>query len=362
MKTCWVELHERRYPIYIGEGLLSAGELLRQHLPKRQVMIVSNPAIADLYLATVQAQLPDKQCDVVLLPEGEAYKTLETLSLIFDELLQHQHHRSTQLVALGGGVIGDMTGFAASCYQRGVSFIQLPTSLLAQVDASVGGKTAVNHPLGKNMIGAFYQPNAVIIDTNTLSTLPPREFQAGLAEVIKHALIRDADFFTWLEQNIDKMIAKEPEALQTTIYHCCQIKAEVVANDEREQGLRAILNFGHTFGHAFEAGLGYGYWLHGEAVAAGMVVAAQLSIALGTLALTDLERIKRLLHRCHLPTEVPATLSMKQCFDLMSLDKKIENDQMRFVLLKSIGDAYISDTVSAEQVRAALRMCGLNRE
>lgn len=361
-KTCWVEMGQRRYPIYIGQGLLSEAEILCPHIPKQQVMVVTNETVANLYLDSVTTLLKDKQCDSIVLPDGEQYKTLDTLNKIFDQLLQKKHHRSTVIIALGGGVVGDMAGFAASCYQRGVPFIQIPTSLLAQVDASVGGKTAVNHVLGKNMIGAFHQPLAVIIDTNTLNTLPEREFNAGLAEVIKYGLIHDENFFTWLEGNIEKIIAKDPQALQTMIYHCCAIKAEIVAADEREQGQRALLNLGHTFGHAFENGLGYGQWLHGEAVAAGMMVAAILSKDLGYVVHEDVARIQRLLQRCQLPTVAPQELSIKQCMDLMSVDKKVMDHRLRLVLLKTMGQGFVTDSVEDDAIISALKTCGLNKE
>ncbi len=359
---CWVEIGPRRYPIYIGSGLLSETDLLRRHIPKQQAMIVSNTTVADLYVDKLTEALTDKQCDTVILPDGEQFKNLDTLNQIFDQLLKQKHHRGTVIIAFGGGVIGDMAGFAASCYQRGVPFIQVPTTLLAQVDASVGGKTAVNHALGKNMIGAFHQPLAVIIDTDTLNTLATREFNAGLAEVIKYGLIHDMDFFAWLEGNINKIIAKEAQALQTMIYHCCQIKADIVAADETEQGIRALLNLGHTFGHAFENGLGYGQWLHGEAVAAGMVVAAELSQDLGYIQAEDVARVKQLLQQCQLPIAAPAALSIETCMDLMSVDKKVMDHRLRLVLLKSMGQGFVTDTVDTTAVIKALQTCGLDKE
>jgi len=361
--TCHVHLKHHSYPIYIGSGLLKDPFWVKAHIPHSKVMIVTNPSIASWYLPLIQSQFQNSQCDVTLLPEGEAFKNLNILYLIFDELLTHGHHRDTCIIALGGGVIGDMAGFAASCYQRGVPFIQIPTSLLAQVDSSVGGKTGVNHPLGKNMIGAFYQPQAVVIDTETLQTLPTREFNAGLAEVIKYGLMFDKEFFEWLEKNMDKILAKDPEALQTTLHRCCEIKAEIVSKDEREEGLRALLNFGHTFGHAFEGAQGYGEWLHGEAVAAGMMVALYLSMDCSeSLSLEDIQRVERLLKKCQLPTQAPQSVSIKDCLAWMRRDKKIKDDKMRFILLHSLGEAFIHETVPMEKVMMALEQSGLSKE
>ena len=285
MQTLTVDLGDRSYPIHIGSGLLGQPDLILPHLAQKRVMIVTNTTVAPLYLARLTATLEAGGVTVaqVVLPDGEAYKNWETLNLIFDALLTDRAERKTTLIALGGGVIGDMTGFAAASYQRGVPFIQIPTTLLSQVDSSVGGKTGINHPLGKNMIGAFYQPKLVLADTDTLKTLPARELSAGLAEVIKYGLIWDADFLAWLEANMDKLRALDPAAITHAIYRSCEIKAQVVGQDEREGGIRAILNLGHTFGHAIETGMGYGNWLHGEAVAAGMVLAAQTSQRLGWL-------------------------------------------------------------------------------
>ena len=304
MQTLVVELGERSYPIYIGPGLLGRADLLRPHIPGRQVLVVSNETVAPLYLEQAEAMLAGLQHAAVILPDGEQYKTLEVLNRVFDALLEQRFGRNCTLIALGGGVIGDMTGFAAACYQRGVHFIQIPTTLLAQVDSSVGGKTGVNHPLGKNMIGAFYQPRCVLADTDTLNTLPDRELSAGLAEVIKYGLIRDLPFLEWLEAHLEELLERQPAALVYAIEQSCRNKAEIVAADERESGLRALLNLGHTFGHAIETGMGYGLWLHGEAVAAGIRMAADLSARLGWLQPDELERVIELLRRARLPVQL----------------------------------------------------------
>ncbi|MEW6354570.1 MAG: 3-dehydroquinate synthase [Pseudomonadota bacterium] len=357
MKTLTVELGVRSYPIYIGRGLLGRADLLAPHIAGRRVALVSNTTVAPLYLEKVRTGLGDRQCTDIVLPDGEQYKTLETLNLIFDELLRNRCDRQTTLIALGGGVIGDLAGFAAACYQRGVPFIQIPTTLLAQVDSSVGGKTGVNHPLGKNMIGAFYQPRCVIADTDTLDTLPDRELGAGIAEIIKYGLIRDRAFFEWLETNMEALVQRDPEALAYAIERSCRNKAEVVAADEREEGVRATLNLGHTFAHAIETGLGYGVWLHGEAVAAGMLLAADLSQRLGWLSAHDKERIAALLARARLPGATPAALDNQRFLELMALDKKVLNGKLRLVLLKGIGQAVISSDASIEQISATLDAC-----
>lgn len=350
-----VALGERSYPLYIGAGLLKNASLLRSALAGQQVMVVSNPTVAALYRETVLASLTGLQVDSVLLPDGEAYKTLETLNSVFDALLRHRHNRRTTLLALGGGVTGDMTGFAAACYQRGVAFVQLPTTLLAQVDSSVGGKTAVNHPLGKNMIGAFHQPRAVLIDTDTLKTLPRRELIAGIAEIIKYGIIDDEAFFSWLEQNLDALLACDSAALTTAIERSCAIKARIVAADEREQGERAHLNLGHSFGHAIETGLGHGVWLHGEAVACGMVLAAELSAALGSLAARDVARIEVLLQRAGLPCRLPRGVSPEQLLELMRVDKKNRGSALRLILPTAIGRVCISEAASDAAVLQILR-------
>jgi 3-dehydroquinate synthase len=344
MQTLTVGLAERSYPIHIGRGLLARAELLLPHLPKKRCAIVTNTTVAPLYLAQVQGLLEANGVSVVpvILPDGEEYKTAETLNLIYDALLTHRCERSTPLIALGGGVIGDMTGYAAATYLRGVPFIQIPTTLLSQVDSSVGGKTGINHPLGKNMIGAFYQPKAVIADTDTLNTLPDEELSAGLAEVIKYGLIRDLPFLEWLEANMDALVTRDPAALQYAIARSCQNKAEVVAADERESGERALLNLGHTFGHAIENGSGYGVWLHGAAVAAGTMMAADLSQRLGWIGEADVARTRALFERARLPL-VPPELGVERYLDLMGLDKKVEGGKLRFVLLRAIGHAVVSE-------------------
>ena len=342
METLNVELGERSYPIFIGRGLLSQG-LMNPYIRGRQVMIVSNETVAPLYLETLKASLDSAwKIDEVVLPDGEQFKDLDHLNLIFDGLLEKRHNRTTTLIALGGGVVGDMTGFAAAAYQRGVDFIQVPTTVLSQVDSSVGGKTGVNHPLGKNMIGAFHQPQAVVIDTDVLATLPERELAAGLAEVIKYGLIYDEAFLGWLEQNMDGLNAREPDVLARAIYRSCEIKAEVVAQDEKESGIRALLNLGHTFGHAIEAHQGYGQWLHGEAVGAGTMMAADLSARLGWISQADLQRVKAVLLAANLPVTPPPEMDEAAFMDLMSVDKKVMDGQLRLVLLRQLGDAVVS--------------------
>jgi 3-dehydroquinate synthase len=351
MQTLEMELGDRGYPIYIGAGLLARADLITERLRKKKVAIITNTTVAPLYLAPLQRALEARGVEVVpiTLPDGETHKNWETLNRIFDTLLEHRCERGTTLIALGGGVIGDLAGFAASAFLRGVPYIQVPTTLLAQVDSSVGGKTAINHPLGKNMIGAFYQPRAVIADTDTLATLPPRELAAGLAEVIKYGLIRDPQLFEWLEKNMARLLKREAEPLAHAIERSCAIKAEIVALDEREDGVRALLNFGHTFGHAIEAGMGYGTWLHGEAVAAGMVLAARLSQRLGLITVQDAARVRALLVSAGLPVAAPE-FGLERYLDLMGHDKKVEGGRIRFILLKRIGEAFVSDEVP----RAAL--------
>ena len=353
-----VELQERRYPILIGNGLLQD----ERSYPVKQgdrVMIVTNPTVAQFYLDTVTFALKKRGCEVdhVLLPDGEKYKTLESLNLIFTALLQGNHGRDTTIIALGGGVIGDVAGFAAASYQRGVRLIQIPTTLLSQVDSSVGGKTAVNHELGKNMIGAFYQPSMVIIDTHTLGTLPKREVNAGLAEVIKYGAILDYEFFEWLEAHIDELVALNNESLQHCIARCCQIKADVVARDETEKGDRALLNLGHTFGHAIETHLGYGNWLHGEAVSTGMMMAAALSEQLGDISVADVSRLEKLLARANLPTLSPDSMQPEDYLPHMMRDKKVLAGKLRLVLLKSLGQAYIATDTDKDLVLNAIKRC-----
>jgi 3-dehydroquinate synthase len=324
-------------------------------LPQKRVAVVTNTTVAPLYLEQLTAALQAGGVTVmpIVLPDGEAYKNWETLNLIFDALLTQRAERKTTLIALGGGVIGDMTGFAAACYQRGVPFIQIPTTLLSQVDSSVGGKTGINHPLGKNMIGAFYQPQVVLADTDTLKTLPARELSAGLAEVIKYGLIRDVDFLAWLEANMDKLRTLDAAAITHAIHRSCEIKAQVVGQDEREGGIRAILNLGHTFGHAIETGMGYGNWLHGEAVAAGMVMAAETSRRMGWLTEADVMRTRALIRAAGLPDVAP-DLGVDTWLDYMGHDKKVEGGKMRFVLLKKLGEAVMTGDVPSEVLRDVL--------
>jgi len=356
MQTLTVDLNERAYPIHIGTALLTRPELILPHLARKQVAIVTNTTVAPLYLDALSKSLAAEGVDIVpiILPDGEEYKNSDTLNLIYDALLTRHCERKTTLIALGGGVIGDLTGFAAATYLRGVPFIQIPTTLLAQVDSSVGGKTGINHPQGKNMVGAFYQPKLVLADTSTLSTLADRQLSAGLAEVIKYGLIRDLPFFEWLEQNMSKLLARDPDALAYAIKRSCENKAEVVIADEHEGGVRALLNLGHTFGHAIEAGMGYGNWLHGEAVAAGTMLAAALSQRLGWITKAEVSRIRALFERARLPVRAP-DLGLDAYLEHMAVDKKVENGRMRFVLLKSIGAAVITADVTEQALRETLR-------
>ncbi|WP_177186938.1 3-dehydroquinate synthase [Nitrosospira briensis] len=349
---------ERNYPIHIGNGVLSQSDLILSHLPKKRVAIVTNTIVAPLYLEKLSAMLEGQGVAPVpiILPDGEKYKNWETLNLIFDALLAQRCERSTPIVALGGGVVGDLTGFAAATYLRGVPFIQIPTTLLAQVDSSVGGKTGINHPLGKNMIGAFYQPRVVLADTATLDTLPERELRAGVAEIIKYGLIRDSIFLEWLEVNMAKLLARDATVLIEAVRRSCMHKAEIVEADERESGVRALLNLGHTFGHAIENAMGYGKWLHGEAVAAGTMLAAELSQRLHMMGKDDVERIRKLYLRAGLPTVAP-NLGTKKYLHLMGLDKKVEGGKLRFVLLKRIGEAVVRSDVPAEMLARTLVEC-----
>lgn len=343
MNTLQVALGERSYPVYIGESLLSESHLYSAHIRGKEVLIVTNETVAPLYLDTVKMALIDYRVETAILPDGEQYKTLEMMQRIFDRLLEARLSRHVTIIALGGGVIGDMAGFAAACYQRGVPFIQVPTTLLSQVDSSVGGKTAVNHPLGKNMIGAFYQPQCVLADTTTLNTLDDRQFSSGLAEVIKYGLINDAEFFDWLELNMPLLMARDSAALAKAIARSCQDKATIVADDEREQGVRALLNLGHTFGHAIETGCGYGHCLHGEAIAIGMVMAADLSQRMGWLNEDKVNRIRAIMTAANLPLIAPESLSATDFMKLMAVDKKVQDGLIRLVLLHDIGQAIISD-------------------
>jgi 3-dehydroquinate synthase len=350
-----VDLGERSYSIYISPGILSLREKFEPHIESGQVLIVSNEKVYGLYGKTLQQALEFcEKVNTVILPDGEQYKNLQTLNLIFDNLLSSGFNRKVTLVALGGGVVGDMTGFAAACYQRGVNFIQVPTTLLAQVDSSVGGKTGVNHALGKNMIGAFYQPKCVVIDSDVLNTLSDREMSAGLAEVIKYGLIYDEPFFSWLQQNVEGLKNKEKQALVYAIKRSCEIKAEVVAKDEREGGLRAILNLGHTFGHAIEADQGYGVWLHGEAVGVGMVMACNLSARLGWLDSSVLLSATDLISRAGLPTSPPEDMSTDAFMKYMAVDKKVLDKTLRLVLLTACGNAVVTSDFSSQALMDTL--------
>jgi len=355
MITVDVDLGDRAYPIHIGSGLLSKAELFAPHIRGARAVIVTNETVAPLYAAQVEEAIRSlgKVVDTVVLPDGESFKKWDTLNRIFDALLTAGADRKTTLIALGGGVIGDMTGFAAACYMRGVPFIQVPTTLLSQVDSSVGGKTGINHPLGKNMIGAFHQPQVVLADIDTLRTLPARELAAGMAEVIKHGAIADADYFAWIEQNIKGLNECDTDLMAEAVRGSVRIKAAVVAQDERETGLRATLNFGHTFGHAIEAGLGYGEWLHGEAVGCGMVMAADLSHRLGFIDIDTRNRITVLMRAADLPTVAP-DLGVDRFIDLMRVDKKAEAGEIKFVLLRKLGQAFVT-TVPDADLRATLR-------
>ena len=354
MNTLTVDLGDRSYPIFIGAGLLGDSALYTPYIKGRQVLIVTNETVAPLYLQQVKAALTAFQVEEVILPDGEAYKDLSTLNLIYDALLQKQHNRTTTLLALGGGVVGDMCGYAAASYQRGVNFIQVPTTLLSQVDSSVGGKTGVNHPLGKNMIDAFHQPQCVIADTTTLNTLPERELSAGLAEVIKYGLICDSAFYQWIKDNIQALMAREPQALAYAIERSCQDKAEVVAQDETESGIRAILNLGHTFGHAIEAHQGYGQWLHGEAVGAGMLMAADLGWRMGHISADELRELRSLLQAAQLPVVGPANMSVEDYLSRMQVDKKVLDGRIRLVLLQRIGEAYMTSDVPKDLLTQTL--------
>ena len=362
MEKIRVDLGEHSYDICIGSGLLRAGNVLREKILGRRVFVVSNQVVADHYLDSVLHQLEGIDPDVHLMPDGEQFKTLQTLESIIGDLLAKGHNRSTTIVALGGGVVGDTAGYAAASYQRGVPFVQVPTTLLSQVDSSVGGKTAVNHELGKNMIGAFYQPKGVYVDTDTLQTLPERELSAGLAEVIKHGVLADSDYFDAVEKDIGQLRQKDESALIRAIKGSCKIKAAVVAQDERESGERALLNFGHTFAHAIETGMGYGQWLHGEAVGAGMVMAADLSARLGRCSLDDSQRIKTLVERAGLPIAGPSEVSTDAMLAFMAKDKKATDEGLRFVLIEGgIGKTEIVQDVPVsvlrETLEAGLRLC-----
>ncbi len=355
METLNVALGDRSYPIHIGSGVVGQMELLLPLLVQPKVAVVTNEVVAPILLRGVARKLRDAGVQVVeiVLPDGEWHKDWQTLNTIFDALIANSCERNTTLVALGGGVVGDMTGFAAACYQRGAPFVQIPTTLLSQVDSSVGGKTAINHSRGKNMIGAFYQPKLVLADPETLASLPDRELRSGLAEVIKYGLIRDLPFLEWLENHLEDLLRKDPETLENAIYHSCRNKAEIVAADERELGERALLNLGHTFGHAIEAGLGYGRWLHGEAVAAGTMMAIELSRLLGWLGEGDVNRAEALFRRAGLPVFGPA-MGVGRYMELMQHDKKVQNGKLRLVLLRELGKAAVSDVASSAEIGRAI--------
>ena len=353
METLTVALGDRSYPIHIGAGLLGNADLIKPYLKSGQVCVVTNDTVAPLYLDRVKAALGGLQVREVILPDGENHKTLETVATIYDKLLESSFSRSCTLIALGGGVIGDMTGFAAATYQRGVNFIQIPTTLLAQVDSSVGGKTGVNRPLGKNMVGAFFQPRCVLVDTATLATLPERELRAGLAEIIKYGLINNVAFYEWLWKYMPQLLARDPESLRYAIKLSCAEKAAIVAADETEGGVRAILNLGHTFGHAIETAMGYGEWLHGEAVATGMVMAADLSWRLGHITQQDAQAIKALIVSAGLPV-IPPDIDEATFLRLMGKDKKADQGNMKFILLQAIGKAFIAQGIPADILHRTL--------
>ncbi len=357
--TLTVELGDRSYPIYIGEDLLGQTDLISNHIHGSSAVIVSNTTVAPLYLDKITNALDQANIrhDLVILDDGEKFKTIDSVLTIVETLLNHRHDRKSTVIALGGGVVGDIAGFAASIYQRGIHFIQIPTTLLSQVDSSVGGKTGVNHPLGKNMIGAFYQPQCVIVDTSTLTTLTTRELSAGLSEVIKYGLIYDATFFDWIEQHAEALMKGKNEFLALAILTSCRIKAEIVAKDERESGIRAILNLGHTFGHAIETKMGYGNWLHGEAVAAGMVMAADLSLRHGWIKQEVKKRTVALLGKCSLPVMAPQNMSTGDYMDIMSIDKKAVNGTIKFVLLKALGEAIVTSDYNPELLKLTLIKC-----
>jgi 3-dehydroquinate synthase len=354
VNTLKVELGSRSYPILIGDGLLGQPELLRQHVPARDVLIVSNTTVAPLYLDSLTANLQPRRVVEAILPDGESHKTLANVSRVLDVLVANRFGRDCVVIALGGGVVGDMAGFAAACYQRGVAFIQVPTTLLAQVDSSVGGKTGVNHPGGKNLIGAFHQPNAVIADTRTLGTLPARELRAGLAEVIKYGLICDEPFLGWIEEHLPALLASDTSALAHVIRRSCEIKAEIVGRDEREQGDRALLNLGHTFGHAVESATGYTRWLHGEAIGAGLLMAAAMSHECGFISSEDVTRVARLVERTNLPTQIEG-VSPDTALDHMRIDKKVQAGRIRLVLLRKLGDAFVTADYPAEALNRTLQ-------
>lgn len=355
MQTVKVDLGSRSYPIFIGENLLDDPSLLKPHLGLGRAVVVTNEIVAPLYLERVKLQLGDQFGSAIILPDGEETKTLNTIAEIFDLLMEGKYDRKTTLIALGGGVVGDITGFAAATYQRGINFLQIPTTLLAQVDSSVGGKTGVNHSLGKNMIGAFYQPQCVVADTAVLRSLPAREVKAGIAEVLKYGLINNVEFFDWLAANSENILKLEPKSIAKAVKICCEAKAEIVAEDEKESGVRALLNLGHTFGHAIETATGYGTWLHGETVSMGMVMAADLSHRMEWISAAEAARVRQVIEENFgMPAQPPADISVEQYLELMSSDKKAELGKIRFILLKAIGEAAIQGDVDDELLESTL--------
>lgn len=354
MNTLNVDLGDRSYPIFIGAGILKNPALIQPYIKGKTTAVVSNTTVAPLYLKPIHKFTSDYKNTDVVLPDGEAFKTMETLGQVHTEMLTARCDRKTTLIALGGGVVGDISGFAAATYQRGINFIQVPTTLLSMVDSSVGGKTGVNHPLGKNMIGAFHQPQCVIIDTETLNTLDDRQLSAGIAEVIKYGYINDLAFIDWLDENIDKLMRRDPEALAYAIKRSCEQKSAIVAADEKETGQRALLNLGHTFGHAIETGLGYGKWLHGEAVAAGMIMAAELSKEHGWITENDINGMRNLLDKANLPTKPPAEITAERFKELMSIDKKVQDGVLHLILMKSMGESIITNDFDKQALMKVL--------
>jgi len=354
MKTLNVDLGDRSYPIHIGAGLIKQADIIKPFIHGKTTVTVSNVTVAPLYIERIHQLIKGKTNTDILLPDGEEHKTLQTLETIYTEMLQARCDRKTTLIALGGGVVGDTAGYAAASYQRGINFIQIPTTLLSMVDSSVGGKTGINHPLGKNMIGAFHQPQCVIIDTETLNTLDDRQLSAGIAEIIKYGYINDIKFIHWLDENMDKLLKRDPEALAYAIYHSCEHKAKIVAADEKESGQRALLNLGHTFGHAIETGMGYGKWLHGEAISAGMVIAAELSQKHGWINEKDVQSIRSLLIKANLPVDPPKEINAEQFSKLMSIDKKVQDGVLHLILMKSLGESFISSDFDQSALQSVL--------
>lgn len=354
MITLHVDLGERSYPIFIGTGLLKNPEIIQPYIKGKTTTIVSNTTVAPLYIESIHQLTSDYKNTDVILPDGEEYKTMETLGQVHTEMLTERCDRKTTLIALGGGVVGDISGFAAASYQRGINFIQVPTTLLSMVDSSVGGKTGVNHPLGKNMIGAFHQPQCVIIDTETLNTLDDRQLSAGIAEIIKYGYINDLEFIDWLDENMNKLMQRDPEALAYAIKRSCEHKAAIVAADEKEAGQRALLNLGHTFGHAIETGMGYGKWLHGEAVATGMIMAAQLSKEHGWITESDIQSMRSLLKKANLPVDPPKEITATRFNELMSIDKKVQDGVLNLILMKSMGESIVTSDFDKQALMKVL--------